>query len=69
MFGTCRLGIMIDTKISIYYSFRLTYQAKDKRNKRKKTKTYGLGGLYASLRQGRSLLSQPCPTNGPTATR
>jgi len=54
VFGTCRLGIMVDTKISIYYSFHLTYQAKDKRNKRKKTKTYGLGGLYASLRQGRS---------------
>ena len=36
---------------------------------RKKTKTYGLEGLYAPLRQGRSFHSQPCPTNRPTATR
>ena len=35
---------------------------------RKKTKTYGLEGLYAPLRQGSSLRSQPCPTNRPTAT-
>jgi len=35
----------------------------------KKTKTYGLEGLYAPLRQGSSLRSQPCPTNRPTATR
>ena len=37
--------------------------------KRKKTKTYGLEGLNAPLRQGSLLHSQPCPTNGPTATR
>ena len=37
--------------------------------KRKKTKTYGLEGLDAPLRQGRSFYSQPCPTKRPTATR
>jgi len=35
----------------------------------KKTKTYGLEGLYAPLRQGSSLRSQPCPINRSTATR
>ena len=37
--------------------------------KRKKTKSYGLEGLNALIRQGSSLRSQPCPTNEPTATR
>jgi len=35
----------------------------------KKNKTYGLEGLYAPLRQGSSLRSQPCPINRSTATR
>ena len=42
---------------------------KNRSFKRKKTKTYGLEGLYAPLRQGRSFHSQPCPTKRPTATR
>ena len=46
MFGTCRLGIMVRTKISIYYSFHRISQSKDKRNKRKKTKTFGLVWLF-----------------------
>ncbi|EEX53092.1 hypothetical protein HMPREF6745_1423 [Prevotella sp. oral taxon 472 str. F0295] len=35
----------------------------------KKTKTYGLEGLYAPLRQSSPLRSQPCLTKRPTAMR
>ena len=40
-----------------------------KRIKRKKTKTYGLVFSLLSLGRVGRFGSQPCPTNGPTATR
>ena len=37
--------------------------------KRKQTKTYGLAFSQRSLGRVGRFGSQPCPTNGPTATR
>ena len=55
--------------VNSIYPYISVYRLEHRCGKRKKTKTYGLEGLNAPLRQGSSLRSQPCPTNGPTATR
>ncbi|EEX52881.1 hypothetical protein HMPREF6745_1614 [Prevotella sp. oral taxon 472 str. F0295] len=55
--------------VNSIYPYISVYRLDHRCGKRKKTKTYGLEGLNTPLRQGSSLRSQPCPTNGPTATR
>ena len=55
--------------VNSIYPYISVYRLDHRCGKRKKTKTYGLEGLNAPLRQGSSLRQQPCPTNGPTATR
>ena len=46
-----------------------THSSSKNARKRKQTKTYGLAFSLRSLDRGGRFGSQPCPTNGPTATR